>query len=267
MMNSLQLQYQEHSGVYRLMLDRPDKSNALNQELIQALREAIDDISHNDQARLLLISAAGKVFCAGADLEWMRASLDYDHQRNITDALELAKLLDSLYGLNIPVIACVNGPAFGGGVGLLCCCDTVIVSDISCFAFSELCLGLIPATILHYVIKAIGIRQARHLLLSAERFDAETAYRLGLAHKLSSSASLQQEVDGSINAYLRTAPLASRRLKQVLRSRHTLSPEELEATAQLLAEVRQTAEARQGIEAFLNQHTPPWQDTQEQAHD
>ena len=177
-------------GVATITLDRPEQHNAFDDELITALNEVLATLARDESVRILVLGATGKSFSAGADLNWMRRMAEYDENQNMADAMQLAELMQRLNGLPMPTVARVQGAAFGGGVGLVACCDIAIASEQALFCLSEVKLGLIPAVISPYVIRAIGERAARRYMLSAERFDAAQACRFFDRRSLRSRRSL-----------------------------------------------------------------------------
>ena len=240
-------------GVLTLTLNRPEKHNALNAELIAALQTALEDAARNDQVRVIVLTGAGASFCAGADIAYMRSTLEYTQEQNLQDARALARCLRTLDEIERPVIAKINGNAFGGGLGLIACADIALGSTAAQFALTEVRLGLIPATISPYVVAAIGARQARRLFLTAQSFDAREAVRLGLLHAVAEPDELEASVEREIDALLRGGPLAQRAAKRLVRTvvdavdRDRLQ----EDTSRLLAELRTGDEAKERMTAFL----------------
>ena len=167
-----------------VVLNRPELHNAFNEALIDELTATLSVLDQDSDVRAIVLAGAGRSFCAGADLNWMKKMATYGHEENVTDASALAQMLHTLAGLSKPTIARVHGAAMGGGAGLVACCDIAIAAQEATFAFSEGKLGLIPATIAPYVIEAIGARQARRYFISAERFTAAEAFRIGLVHDI-----------------------------------------------------------------------------------
>ena len=192
-------------AVALVALARPDVHNAFNETLIAELTRALQALDADDAVRAVILLGHGRSFCAGADLNWMKKMAGYGHAENLADAMALAAMLKTLNGLSKPTIARVHGAAFGGGVGLVACCDIAIAAQEATFSLSEAKLGLIPATISPYVIEAIGARQARRYFLSAERFTAAEAFRIGLVHDIVPA----DELDARINEML--GPAARRR--------------------------------------------------------
>jgi methylglutaconyl-CoA hydratase len=210
--------------------------------------------------RLVVLAASGQSFSAGADLNWMRRMADYSYQQNLADALALAELMRTLNNLAKPTIAKVQGPAYGGGVGLVACCDIAVASETASFSLSEVRLGLIPAVISPYVVNAIGERQARRYFLSAERFGAREAQRIGLVHEVVAA----EELDGAVARLLDTlagnSPAAMAAAKDLARavSRGPIDATMIEDTARRIAEIRASPEGREGLNAFLDKRKPSW---------
>ena len=249
-------------GVARVTMHRPERHNAFDAEMIRALDAAIERLESAPQVRAIVLTGSGASFCSGADLGHMRSMLASTEQANFDDALALAKLLCRLADCDRPLIARVNGNAFGGAIGLIACSDIAVAVDDARFALSEVRLGLIPATISPFVIDAIGTRQARRLTLTGERFDAATARELGLVHVVASAAELDEQLDRQLACVLAGAPRAQQEAKRLYRrlrglDRRTRDEREL-YTARLLAQIRVGAEAQEGMSAFLEKRKPQW---------
>jgi methylglutaconyl-CoA hydratase len=248
------------NGVLTLTLNRTDKHNALDAATIEELHAAILAAERNDAVRVVVLTGAGKTFCAGADINHMRAMKDAPEAQNLADASSLSRCLRALDELDRPVIVRVNGNAFGGGVGLVACGDIAIGVDTAKFALSEVRLGLVPATISPYVIAAVGAHHARRLFLTATAIGAHEAQQVGLLHLVSSPEELDATVSAQIDALLLGGPLAHRAAKRLIRevvaatNRDRLQDD----TAQLLAKLRVTPEAREGLAAFLERRKPDW---------
>jgi methylglutaconyl-CoA hydratase len=246
--------------VATVTLNRPDVHNAFDERLIAGLTAAFVSLDTNDDVRVVVLAGAGKSFCAGADLNWMKRMAAFDHDENLADAQALAMMLRTIYGLSKPPIARVHGAAYGGGVGLVSACDIAIGVPEATFALSEAKLGLIPATISPYVMEAIGARQARRYFLTAERFDAAQALRIGLVHEVVAADGLDARVEALI-ALLRTAgPVAQLECKALIRGvgHRPLDEGLIDATAEHIAAVRASDEGREGVAAFLEKRTPAW---------
>jgi methylglutaconyl-CoA hydratase len=247
-------------GVATLTLNRPEKHNAFDDVLITDLLQFLDNIEHDKSIRVLVLRAQGKSFCAGADLDWMRRMADFDFEQNLADARQLARLMYRLNRLNKPVIALVQGASFGGGVGLIACCDIAIASTDAIFSLSEVRLGLIPSVISPYVIAAIGSRAARRYFLSGERFDAARALQLGLLHEVVEPETLDVSLEQCIDALLISGPGAQAAAKELIQHVKGRAIDEslIEETARRIAEVRACDEAREGLNAFLEKRKPDW---------
>ena len=247
------------AGVTTLTLDRPDVHNAFDDELIASLTAALTAADADDSTRVVVLTGAGKSFSSGADLGWMRRMAGYDAVANRADALKLAALMRTLDTLSKPTIARVNGAAFGGAVGLIACCDIAIALDIAKFSLSEVRLGLVPAVISPYVVRAIGVREARRWCLTADAFDAPTAQRIGLVHEVAGIAGLDHAVTRQVDSLLRGGPQALAAAKRLVRR---LSPPVDDAlmleTAELIAALRVSPEGQEGLTAFLEKRDPRW---------
>jgi methylglutaconyl-CoA hydratase len=215
----------------------------------------------NAAVRVVVVSSAGKSFCAGADLTWMQRAAGYGAAENLRDAKVLAEMLRKLSRLPKPTVARVQGPAYGGGLGLVAACDIAIATFDAQFALSEVKLGMIPATIAPHVIAAIGERHARRYMLTAERFSAAEAYRIGLIHEMvADEAGLDQAVGQVVDALLNNGPRAMAECKELIRAvaGKPISDEIVIDTAARIAQRRSSDEAKEGIDAFLNKRQPRW---------
>jgi methylglutaconyl-CoA hydratase len=249
------------AGVGIITLNRPEKHNAFDAELITELAQAIELMTQDEAVRVIVLSSAGKSFCAGADLDWMRRAADYSTAENLREARQLADMLHRLKACPKPVIARVQGSAYGGGVGLLACCDIVIATAEAQFVLSEVRLGLIPATIGPHVVAAIGERHARRYMLTAERFSAREAYRIGLVHELVMDVeALDNAVGELVDALLKNGPVALSECKTLIAeiAGQPLTDELVEDTAQRITRLRASAEGREGMSAFLQKRKPNW---------
>jgi methylglutaconyl-CoA hydratase len=242
-------------------LNRPEVHNAFNETLIAELTGALRALAADKTVRAVVLIGAGESFCAGADLNWMRKMATFSPAQNLADAKALATMLATLNEMPQPTIARVHGSAFGGGIGLVACCDIAIGTPDATFALSEAKLGLVPGAISPYVIEAIGARAARRYFLTAERFTAAEAFRLGLLHDLAQPS----EIDGRINellGFLVTAgPRAQAEAKQLIRAvahRPIDDPSVIAGTARRIARVRATSEAKEGMAAFLGKRRASW---------
>ena len=245
-------------NIYWLTLNRPQNVNAINLQMVSDLHNILDQVEQDSNARALVITGSGDIFCGGADLQWMLTSMELTKEENYKDALQLAQLLDKLNSLSVTTIAKVNGACMGGGLGIISCCDIVVASTASKYSFTELLLGLIPSTILPYVINVVGIKQAKQLMLTASLMDVEYALRLGFVHQLVDKDNLDTCVNEILDRVFLTAPTSARFLKSLFISKQKLTVEEIELSAKHLADIRSTPEAQQGIQAFLSHKKPAW---------
>ncbi len=248
------------SGVALVGLNRPQLRNAFDETLIAELTACLMALDADPTVRAVVLYGEGEAFCAGADLNWMRRMADYSHAENLADAGKLARLLDTLYRLSKPTVACVQGAAFGGGVGLVACCDIAFASTTASFALSEAKLGLIPATIGPYVVQAIGARYAYRYFLSAETFTAAEAYRIGLVHDLALPGELDGKVNELLGALLVAGPQAQGAAKALIRAiaNRPIDDKVIAHTVERIAEVRASAEGKEGVGAFLARRSPAW---------
>lgn len=249
-------------GVGRLRIRRPDVHNAFNDTVIKEMADALEHAAQESTLRVLVITGAGKSFSAGADLGWMRSMVDATEEDNRTDSHRLAGLMRTLNFFPRPTIARVNGSAFGGGVGLIACCDIAIAAKSARLGLTEVRLGLIPAVISPYVIDAIGARAARRLFLTGEHFSAERGVELGLLSEACDFEDLDDRVAECTRHLLRAGPTATAEAKDLIAtvSGRTLEAQErLDAdTARRIARLRVSAEGQEGLKAFLDKRTPDW---------
>lgn len=248
-------------GVATLWLNRPDKHNAFNAEMIEELIQALRQVAADDSLRFLVLRGQGRHFCAGADLAWMQASAQLDYASNLRDAHQLGELMSLLYHLPCPTLAVVQGAAFGGAVGLTACCDIAIGASEASFSLSEVRIGLVPAVISPYVVQAIGERATRRYALSAERFSGERARELGLLAECYPAAELEGEVEQWIANLLLNSPQAMRESKALLHGvgSGVLSDALRQRTESVIAGIRVSEEGQEGLAAFLQKRPPAWQ--------
>jgi methylglutaconyl-CoA hydratase len=255
------LEVAQRNDVALVTLNRPEVHNAFNEASIAELTDALVALDDDPQARAVVLLGAGESFCAGADLNWMERMAGYAYEQNVADAGALARLLSTLANLSKPTIARVHGNAFGGGVGLVACCDIAIAAQQASFALSEAKLGLIPATIGPYVIEAIGARRARRYMLTAETFDAAEAYRIGLVHDLVPSVEdLDTRINEVLGALLMAGPQAQAAVKALVRAvaHRPIDERVVSDTAERIAKVRASEEGKEGIAAFLARRSAAW---------
>ena len=251
------------NGRATVTINRPDVHNAFDDELIAALTGQLEGLGNDDAVRVVVLTGAGKSFSAGGDLNWMQRTASYSEDENLVDAAALARLMNTLHGLSKPTIARVQGDAYGGGVGLIACCDIVVAVEPARFSLSEVKLGLIPAVISPYAIAAIGERQAGRYMLSAERFDAAEARRVGLIHEVTAPDALDAAVNGIVESLLANGPKAMAEAKALIRA---VAGRPIDAslnadTAARIARIRVAGEGREGVAAFLGKRKPDWTKT------
>lgn len=248
-------------GIATVTLNRPELHNAFDDELIRELGETFDRLSQNPSIRALVLAANGKSFSAGGDLNWMKRMADYSEEENRRDAATLAAMLHKLDTFPAPTIARIQGAAFGGGVGLVSCCDIAVASERASFCLSEVKIGLLPATISPYVINAVGTRQARRYFVTAERFSAERAREIGLVSEVCAEDELDSTVQNLAGAIAGNGPRAVAMAKQLAMSMsNRVINEELQGqTSALIAAVRVSPEGQEGLGAFLEKRAPKWQ--------
>jgi methylglutaconyl-CoA hydratase len=242
------LRIERDGELLRVAMARPERRNAFDAALIGELTEAFADVG---DARVVLLSGDGPSFSAGADVQWMRSSVALSYDENVADALRLRAMLDAIDGCPAPVVARVQGHALGGGVGLVACCDIVIAEPSAQFAFSEVKLGIVPAVISPFALAKIGPGAARRYFVTGERFDAQTARRIGLVHEV--DPELDAAVERIIAELLTAGPAAARAAKTLARA-----PRSADETARLIAEHRTSGEGQEGLKAFLEKRPANW---------
>lgn len=253
-------------GVAAVTLNRPEVHNAFNEVLIAEMTHAIGELAGNDAVRLAVLSGAGKSFCAGGDLNWMRKMKDYGQEENLADAQKLARMYIALRSFPKPLIGVVHGFAFGGGSGLAAVCDYVVAAEDATFGFTETRLGLLPSTIGPFVIEKIGAGAARAHFLSGAPFPAQEALRMGLAHRLAAAAELNAVREEVVHLFLQAAPEASQMAKRQIdmiaalmaQTQDSTDPEVTEYTVEIIAATRAGEEAQEGMDALLNKRKPKW---------
>ena len=257
-MSALTLAVDGH--IATLTLSRPDVRNAFNDEVIAELTQAFADLGQRDDVRAIVLAAAGKAFCAGADLNWMRRMADYTRAENVADAAALAEMLRTLYACPKPTLARVQGDVYAGGMGLVAACDIAVAVDSAGFCLSEVKLGLIPATISPYVIRAMDPRAAHRYFLTAERFSAAEALRIGFVHEVVTADQLDARVAELLTALTSAGPHAVSACKQLLHdvAGHAIEPALIADTVAGIADIRASAEGREGVQSFLNKRRPAW---------
>jgi methylglutaconyl-CoA hydratase len=254
------LQINTVGHVATVTLDRPDVRNAFNDEVIIELTTAFRDLGQRDHIRCIVLAAAGTAFCAGADLNWMRRMAEYTREENLADAAQLATMLRTIYECPKPTIAQVQGDAYAGGTGLVAACDIAISANTANYCLSEVRLGLIPATISPYVIRAMGARAAHRYFLTAERFDAQEAHRIGFVHEVVDASALEARVAELAQTLVNAGPQAVRLCKKLVQdvADHDITPALVQMTVEGIADIRVSAEGREGVQSFLQKRKPSW---------
>ena len=247
-------------GRATVTLNRPDVHNAFDDALIRRLTREIETLQRDPEVRVVVVAAAGNSFSAGADLNWLKHAADFTPEQNLADVRALAQMLKTLNRLPQPTIASVQGPAYGGGVGLVACCDVAIASEKARFSMSEVKLGLVPGTVSPYVIAAMGERQARRYMLTGERFDAAEALRIGLVHMVVAADALEAVVEDMVATLLANGPQAMSEAKELIATvaRRPLDDRLVDDTAARFARIRTSDEGREGVKAFLEKRNPAW---------
>jgi methylglutaconyl-CoA hydratase len=254
------LKVEKQGAVARVTLDRPEIRNAFDDALIAALTKALRELDADGAVRAVVLAGSGAAFCAGADLNWMKRMANYGYEQNLADAQALAGMLRTLDRMAKPTLARVHGPAFAGGVGLVAACDIAIGVPEAKFCLSEAKLGLSPATISPYVVRAMGERMARRYFLTAEVFDGAEAARIGLLSGVVPQEKLDAEVDGILRHLTQGGPQAMAKIKDLIRtvSAGAVDDAMIGDTAQRIAEIRVSPEGREGVASFLEKRKPGW---------
>lgn len=247
-------------AVATVTLNRPEVRNAFNDEVIAELTNVFSDLGEHSDVRCIVLAAEGSAFCAGADLNWMKRMAGYTHEENLADAARLASMLQVIYECPKPTIACVQGDAYAGGTGLVAACDIAISSDAAHYCLSEVRLGLIPATISPYVIRAMGARAAHRYFLTAERFGAQEAHRIGFVHEVVTAGELDARVVELAQTLVDAGPQAVRLCKKLVQdvADQAITPELVQMTVAGIADIRVSAEGREGVQSFLQKRKPSW---------
>jgi methylglutaconyl-CoA hydratase len=246
--------------IARITLSRPEVRNAFNDEVILELKAAFESVGARDDVRAVVLAAVGPAFCAGADLNWMRRMADYTREENVADAGQLAAMLKAIYECPKPTIAAVQGDVFAGGMGLVAACDMAVSVRTATYCLSEVKLGLIPATISPYVIRAMGTRASHRYFLTAERFSAEEAHRIGFVHELVDAEVLDAKVNELAQALVSASPAAVKACKRLVQdvAERPIDDALIAATVQGIAEIRASEQGREGVQSFLQKRKPSW---------
>jgi len=246
--------------VAKVTLNRPEVRNAFNDDVIAELMAAFTELGQDSQVRVIVLAAEGPAFCAGANLNWMRRMADYTHTENLADAAQLAEMLRVIYTCPKPTVARIQGDVYAGGMGLVAACDMAVSVDTANYCLSEVKLGLYPATISPYVIRAMGARAAHRYFLTAERFDAAEALRIGFVHAVATAEQLDDKVAELTKALVNASPNAVRECKTLL---HDVAGKDIDAdliahTVEGIASIRASSEGKEGVQSFLNKRKPNW---------
>lgn len=246
-------------NVLKIILSRPDVHNAFNDEMLAELIECFDETRDNEDIRVIILTGSGGSFCAGADLNWMKDTVDFDFKENLEDARRVSECMYKLYTLPQPTICKLNGAAIGGGVGFVAACDIAIAADSARLSLSEVKIGLVPACISPYVIKKIGESAAREFFLTGERMSAETARRIGLVNQVMPYDELNWVVKERVGQLIGSGPEAIHWCKELIRKVPAMDLEKAgEYTAEVIAGIRVGEEGQEGIKAFLEKRKPRW---------
>ena len=254
------LEIERDGHVACVWLNRPDVRNAFNDSVIAELRSAFDTLGADASLRAIVLGGRGKAFCAGADLSWMKAMAGYTWEQNRADAQALADMLWAIWRCQVPVVGRIHGDCYAGGVGLAAVCDVLVAADGVTFCLSEAKLGLLPATISPYVIRAMGEQAARRYFVTAERFSAAQAAAMGFVHEVCAPDALDAKVDEIVAALVANGPMALRACKALVQdvAGQPLDAALREETARRIADVRASDEGREGVQSFLGKRKPTW---------
>ncbi len=257
-MSALSIRYEGHRAT--ITLTQPEVRNAFSDEVIAEITAAFREVGAREDVRAVVLAAEGPAFCAGANLNWMRRMADYTRGENLADAGKLAEMLRVIYECEKPTIARVQGDAYAGGMGLVAACDMAVAADTAGFCLSEVKIGLIPATISPYVIRAMGARAAHRYFLTAERFDAQEALRIGFVHEVVAADQLDARVDALVKALASGSPNAMRAAKRLVLqvAGREIDAGLIAATVEGIADIRASSEGREGVQSFLQKRKPSW---------
>ena len=246
--------------VARVWLNRPEVRNAFNDEVIAALTSTFAELAQDEQLRVIVLGAHGKAFCAGADLNWMKAMAGYSWEENRADAQKLADMLWTLDQCPVPIVGRIQGDCYAGGMGLAAVCDVLVAVEGATFCLSEARLGLLPATISPYVVRALGQPASRRYMVTAERFSAQRAHAVGMVHELATAETLDEKVDDFVRTLVANGPQAARACKRLVQdvSGAPITEALRAETARRIADIRASDEGREGVASFLNKRPPSW---------
>jgi len=253
----------DNRGVALITLNRPEIHNAFNDELITGLTAEFKAMDEDESVRLVVLTGEGKSFCAGADLNWMKKMVDYSKEENIADSMNLANLFEGMNNFSKPIVGKINGAALGGGSGLVAVCDHVVVHEEAKLGFTEVMLGLVPAVISPYVMAKIGHSNARSLFLTGERFGAEKAVTIGLAHQVSLGRYFERDTEDMIKKFLKAGPSAQQMAKKLIYGVESRSSHKdiKQFTCETIAAMRISDEGQEGMNALLEKRKPSWMES------
>jgi len=254
------LQIERQGPVARVWLNRPEVRNAFDETLIAAMTSAFEAFSSDGGLRAIVLGGRGKAFCAGADLAWMKRMAGYTWEQNRTDAEALAEMLWTVYQCPVPVLGRIHGDCYAGGVGLAAVCDVLVAADAATFCLSEARLGLLPGTISPYVIRALGEQAARRWFVTAERFGAAEAHRVGFVHEVCAADALDARIEALVATLVANGPMAVRACKRLVQdvAGEPITAELRAETARRIADIRASDEGREGVQSFLGKRQPAW---------
>jgi methylglutaconyl-CoA hydratase len=257
-MNTLDIQIE--GRVAKVFLNRPEVRNAFNDGVITELAETFTRLGQDPGVRVIVLGGHGKAFCAGADLNWMKSMAGYGWEDNRADATRLAEMLWAIYSCPLPVVGRLHGDCYAGGMGLAACCDVLVAAEGMHFCLSEARLGLLPATISPYVMRAMGEQAARRYFITAERFSAAQAREMGFVHELVAPEALNAKVDEIVALLVANGPAAVKACKRLVQdfAGREITPDLRAETARRIADIRASEEGKEGVQAFLNKREPAW---------
>jgi methylglutaconyl-CoA hydratase len=251
--------YHRKTKLGEIIFSRPEIHNAFNSKMIEELYDVFERIQRDRSIRVVVLTGEGKSFCAGADLNWMRAVQDYGYEKNFSESMQLAEVFHMIYTCPKPVIGRINGAAIGGGTGFVAVCDIAIASTEAVFSFSEVKIGVVPACISPYVVKRVGEGRAREFFLTGERLSAERAYETGLVNRVVPPEHLDEEVEAMVKQLISSGPEAIKKCKELLASISDMDMQTAKVhTAKFIANLRKSDEGQEGMDAFLNKRKPNW---------
>ncbi len=258
-MNYTTISYKVDAAVATVLFNRPEIHNAFNATVITELTDAFTHIGRSHDIRVAILTGAGKSFCSGADLNWMRSVISQSFDENLAEATALAELFYLIYSLRQPVIARVNGAAIGGGTGFVSVCDMAIAARSAKFSFSEVKIGVVPACIGPYVVRKIGEGRSRELFITGERMDAVRAHEVGLVNRVVDDEMLDASIEEVVQSILTSGPEAVAMAKKLIGNVPSMTPNQFKPyTAEMIARLRISDEGQEGMDAYLNKRTPSW---------